>query len=75
MKDFGPWRLGTLAAISMILRSGSRDVQISPRQKLPVHSLCQDLGIRDLTPVSRECTVSGLGSIQAFLSENKDGIM
>ena len=27
---------------------------------------CQDLGIRDLTPVSHKCTVSGLESIRAY---------
>ena len=35
--------------------------------------LCQDLGIRDLAPVSHECTVSGLESIRAFPSESKHG--
>ena len=35
--------LGALAAISMILRSGSRDVQISSRQKLAVHALVSGL--------------------------------
>ena len=36
---------------------------------------CQDLGIRDLTPVSHKCTVSGLESIRAFPSESSHGIM
>ena len=31
--------------------------------------------MQDLAPVSRESTVSGLGSILAFQSENKNGMM
>ena len=31
--------------------------------------------MQDLAPVSRESTVSGLESILAFQSENKNGIM
>ena len=135
--------LGTMAAISMILRSGSRDVQIhqgkswpcmhrvwiqcdsgvtvtkqtrhdvvsckrsilafprakfstrvdldleasrtfrpTPRERIWSNFVqsyfvrCQDLGIQVLTPVSRECTVSGLmESIRAFRSESSSGIM
>ena len=36
---------------------------------------CQDLGIQVLTPVSRECTVSGLESILAIPSRSSCGIM
>ena len=35
---------------------------------------CQDLGIRDLTPVSHKCTVSGLESIRAFPSECNEAL-
>ena len=40
-RDLEPWRLGTLAAISMILGSGSRDLQTHQGKSWPgMHRVC-----------------------------------